>query len=410
MTEAERFLELAAYQLIRQEGVRVVKTPAAVEDGLPWTPGWEDWDQVLVGEGPGIQPTVIAFRHGAGLDVGAAESLYESLVRRVLSTPGGQRQSSPMLAVRVIACFYFDSVEPSIARKMAGIVPDRYYAGLKPQVWVVDLSRARLWAPKTLGVLPTRAQSAVGTALMQAARGEAVGGREIAQAEQVVTSERTQFVSRLRGNVPYVTYALLAAIYVVFVLEWLDSSGRLGARVLLRFGALQPVLVEHGQYWRLFGAMFVHVSVLHILFNSIALYSVGTLVERIYGHLRYALIYFVSGIFASVASYVSMLALGQPHEIAAGASGAIFGIAGVLIVLGVLRQSIVPRAIALQLSIFMLLLIVLNLVFDAFTPQIDIRAHVGGLVVGLVMGYLLAPKVRTQEPEVGTAKPEALGG
>jgi rhomboid protease GluP len=82
----------------------------------------------------------------------------------------------------------------------------------------------------------------------------------------------------------------------------------------------------------------------------------------------------------------------ENSQIAAGASGAIFGVAGVLIVLGVLRHTVVPRAMALQLSVYMGVLIVMNIAFDFTNPQIDVRAHLGGLVVGLVLGYLLAPR------------------
>lgn len=167
---------------------------------------------------------------------------------------------------------------------------------------------------------------------------------------------------------------------------------------LVRFGAMQPHLIQsRHEWWLLLTSMFVHVGFLHILFNSIALYSVGTLVERVFGHARFALVYFASGLFASLSSFAYFIWVShQMYVVAAGASGAIFGILGAVIVLGVLRRSIVPRAIAIQMSVFVAVITVLNLAFDTVTPQIDYRAHVGGLVMGLVLGYVLAPRVPVQ--------------
>lgn len=407
MTEASRFLELAAYELIRQEGLRIVKASGG-QEGLPaWVPGWEEWDQVLVGEGPGVQPAIFAFRSGAGMDAGSIQQLFGQLVQQIATNALVQRSGSGA-SVRIAAVLCFDSIDPSRARNIARIVPDRYYAGIKPQVWVVDLSRGKLWATRAFGIIPSRSQEAVKRAIHEVKQGTGHGRVDLIHAESSVASQRAQFVTRVRQNVPYVTYVLLIAIVGIFALEWLSfSAGRsvdllssrdIGGNTLLRFGALQPRLVERGEYWRLFTAMFVHVNVLHILFNSIALYSVGSLVERIYGHIRYAVIYFVSGILGSVASYVYLVETGHLGDIAAGASGAIFGIAGVVIVLGILPQSIVPRAVALQLSVFMLVLIVLNIAFDVFTPQIDYRAHIAGLVVGIILGYLLAPRASSGSP------------
>lgn len=409
MTEASRFLDIAALRLIREEGLRVVKAHRAAQVVPGWSPGWDEWDQVLVGEGAGVQPSIFAFKNGSGLDFWSIRGAYDSLVRRVTATGSGGRVQGFNAGVRLIAVMYFEHVDAATARQITGMVPDRYYAGLRPQVWVADLARGKLWTPRRLRPIPSRAETAVRQVLAQFLEGvPPVAGLDLAEAEASAAAERADFVSTMRRNIPYVTYALLAACWIVFLLESSYGSGPGSSRTLLHFGALEPALVTRGEWWLLLTTMFVHVSVLHILFNSVALYSVGSLVERIYGAVRYTIIYFVSGILASLASYGFMEVSGQSGDIAAGASGAIFGIAGVVIVLGVLRQSVVPRAVALQLSVFMGVLIVVNIVFDAFTPQIDIRAHIGGLLVGLVLGYLLAPRARPKgaraaplgEPEV----------
>jgi membrane associated rhomboid family serine protease len=412
VSESDRFLSLAGLELIKQEGLRLVKAPPSGHEERAWegTPSgypWEDWDEVLVGDGPGVRPSIFVLRSASGLGQDQVRALYDGLIERIA---GGRLVRTPQgmtMPLRVVVIYSFDSIPPRDARRLAQTVPDRYYSNLKPEVWVVDLSQARLWAPKALGLFPSRAQAAVKQALQELSLGHAqVDEHDLARAEAATSSQRDSFVSTVRRNEPYVTYALLLIIWFVFLLEarappvrgcngcsWLTT---LPGKTLLQFGAMRPKLIERGEVWRLFTDMFVHVDIVHILFNSVALYSIGTLVERIYGAVRYAIIYFVSGLFASLASFAYMaVVLHQPNQIAAGASGAIFGIAGVVIVLGIVRHSLVPRAVALQLSVFMGVLILLNLGFDQITPGIDTRAHVGGLLMGLILGYFLAPKSAT---------------
>ncbi len=392
---ANNFMELSALELIRSEGVRIVFGPGQPQDRIDLVSGMSEWQQILVGDGPGVQPSIFAFAPGDDLDREAIEQLQDTFVRRIASSQSGRSGSSSPLTLRLVTILYFRSIAPSEARTISRIVPGQFYQGLRPQLWVVDLSTARVWSGRRLRP-PSRAERAVELAAREARSGRPVDSMEVALVQEESETQRWQFVSRMRSGAPYVTYALLGLIWLVFLLESLYRGGPGSGRDLLHFGALQPILVQHGEWWLLLTAMFVHVSILHIGFNSIALYSIGNLVERIYGSLRYAVIYFVSGIFASLASFGFLVLTHHTHEVAAGASGAIFGIAGVVIVLGVLRHSIVPRAVALQLSVFMLVLIVVNIGLDAFTPGIDIRAHIGGLVVGLVLGYVMAPRSAVQ--------------
>ncbi|HZT95433.1 MAG TPA: rhomboid family intramembrane serine protease [Chloroflexota bacterium] len=397
--EATTFLELCALELIRSDGMRVVKGPGQPEGAVELLTGMPEWDQILVADGAGVQPSVFAFARGDGLEPAAIQDLQETFVRRVTGSHRIPMRVASIVTLRVVSVFVFSSLSPAQARRISRVVPRQFYPGVRPQVWVVDLAAHRLWTPRRLRPAGS-AERAVRLALEEAARDRTVDLSELRRAEYMAESQRSQFISRIRKNAPLVTYTLLGLIWLVFVFELMYPGGPGTERDLLQFGALQPTLVEHGEWWLLLTAMFVHVSYLHIGFNSIALYSIGTLVERIYGAVRFAVIYFVSGLVASLASFVFMVLTNQPNQVAAGASGAIFGLAGVVIVLGVLRHSIVPRAVALQLSLFMLVLIVVNIGFDAFTPGIDIRAHIGGLVVGLILGYFMAPR------EVAPSSPE----
>ncbi|RPI58550.1 MAG: rhomboid family intramembrane serine protease, partial [Chloroflexi bacterium] len=99
---------------------------------------------------------------------------------------------------------------------------------------------------------------------------------------------------------PLVTWILLAAIIAVFGLETL-AGGSTETEVLVRLGAKVTPLIVAGEYWRLFTAMFLHIGVVHLLFNGYALFAIGTELERILGSVRFTLIYVLAGLLGSLA-------------------------------------------------------------------------------------------------------------
>jgi membrane associated rhomboid family serine protease len=182
------------------------------------------------------------------------------------------------------------------------------------------------------------------------------------------------------------TKILLVALLAVFILEVM--TGGPGALLdgpkpvrLLDLGALYPPEIAHGQYWRLFTAMFLHAGLLHIAFNAYALWLFGNVVETEFGRTRFLLIFFVSGFLASVASY----AFGPLLEVGVGASGAIFGVFGAFIAYNFRRRHLAMAAANLRTAIT---LIVLNAILAFSFASIDWRAHVGGLVSGVAAGYV----------------------
>jgi membrane associated rhomboid family serine protease len=186
-----------------------------------------------------------------------------------------------------------------------------------------------------------------------------------------------------RGNLS-ATRVLLVAIAIGFVLEIAVGGPRSllegpNELKLIDLGALQPFLIAHGQFWRLFTAMFLHAGLLHIGFNAYALYLFGTLVERDFGTSRFVAIYFVTGLLASVASY----AFGPVEAVGVGASGAIFGIFGAFIAYNYRRRHLAAAAANLRWA---MTLILLNAVLAFSFGTIDWRAHVGGLVAGVFAG------------------------
>ena len=172
-----------------------------------------------------------------------------------------------------------------------------------------------------------------------------------------------------------VTVSLLVAIAVVWLAELADDS-------LIVRGAVIPGLIADGELWRLVTAMFLHASWLHWAVNSWALYQLGMLYEAMFGSKRFALIYFVSGIVASIASSLNI------DTASVGASGAIFGILGAFIFS--IRRSPQWRnepwtkGLLGQLMFFA----VLNLYIGFSVPFIDNTAHIGGLVTGLILGFI----------------------
>ena len=193
---------------------------------------------------------------------------------------------------------------------------------------------------------------------------------------------------------PLVTWALLAANTII----WVIAGGTQNPDVLLDFGAMFGPLVADGEYWRLFTAMFLHVGVLHLVFNGFGLFIFGQLLERIYGHGRFLTIYILAGLFGSVASYVI-----NSIGIGAGASGAIFGVLGALAAFFVVQWNMFGRMGQRNLTGLMLL-VSINLVYGLITPGIDNWAHMGGFAAGFVLGMLLVPKyeVVTGESDVSS--------
>jgi membrane associated rhomboid family serine protease len=189
----------------------------------------------------------------------------------------------------------------------------------------------------------------------------------------------------VRGGVD-VTKILLVAIAIPFVLEGVKGGPNAlfngpNGQDLIDLGAMQPFLIAHGQFWRLFSAMFLHLGILHIAFNAYALWLFGRMVESEFGHTRMLLIYLVSGFLASVASY----AFGPVATVGVGASGAIFGIFGAFIAYNYRRRHLAQAAANLRWA---MTLILLN-AFLAFAFRgIDWRAHVGGLVAGVACGVV----------------------
>ncbi len=200
--------------------------------------------------------------------------------------------------------------------------------------------------------------------------------------------------SRGRDRTPIASYAILGVTIVVsFVALQQEGSW------LLSLLMLDKPQLAAGEWWRLLSPVLVHESILHLAFNMYFLYLVGPLVEQLYGSARFVLLYVLTAATASVASYL----IGGPDP-SVGASGALFGLCGVLLVGRALHRPVLQgqqRAILSQIGALVVINLVLGFGLNVFGGGIDNAAHVGGLLGGLWLGLLIPPVGATELPVVG---------
>lgn len=173
------------------------------------------------------------------------------------------------------------------------------------------------------------------------------------------------------SDIPLITISLIVINAIVYLLSLIDYNG------IVNNFANYYLYVQNGEYYRLITSMFVHANILHLLSNMYALYVVGPIIEKYYGKGKYLIIYLGSGIIGSLFSVV------LTNYASVGASGAIFGLFGALLYFGYkyratldgfLRSSIIPT-------------LLVNLILGFMIPGIDISAHLGGLIGGLLLSY-----------------------
>lgn len=178
---------------------------------------------------------------------------------------------------------------------------------------------------------------------------------------------------------PFFTYIIIGINMLMYLFLEM-GGGSMDIPTLIQFGANYNVsMAVDNEWWRIISSMFLHIGLMHLILNMIALYYLGSIVERIYGAKRFLLIYFLSGIGGGLASFMS------PESISAGASGAIFGLFGALLFFGVMYKKIFFQTFGKGV----LLIIGINIVFGFSVPNIDMAAHIGGLVTGFTASAIV---------------------
>lgn len=162
--------------------------------------------------------------------------------------------------------------------------------------------------------------------------------------------------------------------------------------VLRGFGAKQNNLIaEQHQYWRLITAIFIHIGFIHLFLNNYALWIIGQEIEQIYGSARFVVLYLVTGVLGSVGSYIF-----NPQATSAGASGAIFGLFGVMATFAFKYRKEIPALLSREIRRRVLPIIAINLIFGFSVSIVDNAAHIGGLLAGIVLA-LVVPYMRPDE-------------
>lgn len=184
----------------------------------------------------------------------------------------------------------------------------------------------------------------------------------------------------------YVNFYLIAAnvLYFLFV-DWQGSTEDVDC--MLQWGAMfRPAILEEGQYWRLFTAMFMHFGIRHLVNNMLILYVLGDNLERALGKFKYLFFYLFCGMSANGISLLWEIIFPTSHlVVSAGASGAIFGvIGGLLYVVGVNRGRLEDLN-----SRQLVVMVLFSLYFGFTSTGVNNAAHIGGLISGIIMAMIL---------------------
>jgi rhomboid protease GluP len=210
-------------------------------------------------------------------------------------------------------------------------------------------------------------------------------------AHRAATAPRVA-VARSRPPVTTAIVGLNVAVFVLMVLSGISLTNPT-IKQLLTWGANWGPLSLNTQPWRIFASNYLHIGIIHIALNMWCLWNLGALAEQIFDPWTYVLTYTACGIGGSIASL-----WWHPLVVGAGASGAIFGLAGALIAALYLGRLPIPRD-AMRATLRSLLTFAgYNLFFGGVVAGIDNAAHIGGLITGLALGALLARHL-TDAPE-----------
>ncbi len=200
-----------------------------------------------------------------------------------------------------------------------------------------------------------------------------------------VRAPRTIAGGAVSAHVGLVSKVLIGLNVVAYIFQ-LATEGNVGSA--FQRGAMQSYAVADGDYWRLITAAFLHTSLLHIAFNMYALYLFGPFAEKALGTVRFIAAYFTTAIASSVFVYW----LSSPNVATIGASGAVFGVFGMVLLLLLKAKQDVTT---------LLVLLAINAVIS-LQGNISWQGHLGGFVAGCILGaaFAYAPRDRRQAVQV----------
>ncbi len=324
-----------------------------------------------------------------------ADPLNDKRIKRemddTLTWMSAYRRKTPSVLFRSIHLFiYSRQVQEQEGKRIAQLGTQSLIGRYRSSAWVVDLTTGTVFTPALLLRSIRALKNMLSTSVrdmqqetLQRHMQDANIYQQIASWQQDIENAQRhtqqQYQKRIRyaKGAPF-TFTLAGLNVVVWVLMTI-AGGSTHPDVLLQFGAKENTLIASGEYWRFITPMFLHIGGLHLWFNSTALLALGGHVERIFGSARFILIYFISGIFGTYASFLFTPA------ISAGASGAIFGLFGAILFFATKNPTIFGHTMGPGLITGL----GINLILGFIIPGIDNYAHLGGLIGGFIIAFLI---------------------
>ena len=203
-------------------------------------------------------------------------------------------------------------------------------------------------------------------------------------------------LKRIWKSYPVMTILLIAVNVILFVLMDFNSNPDTAYEWYMWGGSYWPSIVEDGEYYRLLTSIFLHSGISHLMSNMLVLGVLGSPTEKYLGHIKYLAVYLGTGIGANVISKFTWHMLEQDH-IGVGASGAIFGIFGVLLAIVIKYKGTIQK-VGLPQMLFALVW----LIYGGYNSEnVDQLAHLGGLLIGIILGWVLYRIPLAKEGERG---------
>lgn len=186
---------------------------------------------------------------------------------------------------------------------------------------------------------------------------------------------------------PTITYILIGIMCILFMLMVVFGDGSTDIKTLYNFGGL----IKNGSPIRLITSMFLHIGIVHLVMNCWALKVLGSQIEKFYGHLKMFLIFIYSGLIGNLVSVLLM----NENVISAGASGAIFGLMGAMLYFALNQRTYMAEALRKEI----LPVIIANILLGFMITGINMYAHIGGLIGGMLISTAVGIKYKTNSIE-----------
>jgi len=215
----------------------------------------------------------------------------------------------------------------------------------------------------------------------------------MADAERIQAFRQWHASLRQLSPLTAVTPILVALNVLVFVAMAASGANPLDPtpETLLAWGADFGPATVRGEWWRLLTSAFLHSGIAHLGFNMLCLYGTGRVTERMIGSTGFLLTYLTSAIVGSLASVAW-----NPAVVSVGASGAVFGVFGAFFAITLRAADTIPKPALQSVRASMGKLLAINLAVGFFVPNVDVAAHIGGLVWGFAAGFLLGHALRPE--------------